>query len=107
MGARQLKADLLRLLVKKHSFRVKPLAIDLGVDVRTLERHFSDQFQMTPKAWIMNERMTAAPSLLLEGRSNKEVAQSLKYSCQSNFCRDFKRHFGRTPKQYVRAQASS
>ena len=78
----------------------------LGLDVRTLERRFGEQFRTTPKAWIIRERMSFAPPLLAEGLSNKQVAASLNYTCESNFCRDFKRHFGRAPQRFTRIQGT-
>jgi transcriptional regulator GlxA family with amidase domain len=74
----------LRDTLKENGFSVKVLAIRIGMDVRTLERHFRKQFRITP-------------TLLAEGLSNKQVAASLSYTCESNFCRDFKRYFGRAP----------
>jgi len=71
------------------------------LDVRTLERRFAEQFHTTPKAWLIRERMSFAPPLLIEGFSNKEVAASLSYTHESNFCRDFKRYFGCTPQEFV------
>jgi AraC-like DNA-binding protein len=72
--------------------------------VRTLERRLSEQFQATPKAWIMRARMSFASPLLAEGLSNKQVAATLSYTCESNFCRDFKRHFGSAPQEFARIQ---
>ncbi len=85
---------------------MKVLAVHSGLGVRTLERRFSEQYRTTPKAWIMHERMSVAPPLLAEGLSNKEVAASLNYTCESNFCRDFKRYFGCTPKRFAHKQVS-
>jgi AraC-like DNA-binding protein len=87
----------LRDTLKENGFSVKVLAIRIGMDVRTMERHFRKQFRITPKVWITRERMSLAPPLLAEGLSNKQVAASLSYTCESNFCRDFKRYFGRAP----------
>ena len=70
------------------------LAVHVGLSVRTLERQFRVQFRTTPKAWLMRERMSSVPPLLAEGLTNKRVAATLHYTCESNFCRDFKRHFG-------------
>jgi len=81
---------------------VKTLALHSGLDVRTLERRFSEQFHTTPKGWIMRERMSFAPPLLAEGLSNKQVAASLSYTCESNFCRDFKRYYGCAPQEFAR-----
>ena len=90
-------------MIRQKGFRVKVLALHVGLDVRTLERRFGEQLRTTPKAWITRERMSFAPPLLAEGLSNKEVAASLSYSCESNFCRDFKRHFGCAPQKFARS----
>ncbi len=97
----QLRTDELRVAIRKEGFRVKALAVHVGLDVRTLERRFSEQFRTTPKTWIMRERISSAAPLLAEGLSNKEVAASLSYTCESNFCRDFKRHFGCAPQEFA------
>jgi len=86
---------------------VKALAVHLGLEVRTLERRFGEQFRTTPKAWMMRERMGLALPLLAEGCSNKQVAASLSYTCESNFCRDFKRHFGCAPQEFARLRSSA
>ena len=54
---------------------MKVLAVQIGLDVRTLERRFGEQFRTTPKAWIMHERMSIAPPLLAGGLSNKELSR--------------------------------
>lgn len=102
MSAYFLSANELRVIIRHKGFRVKALAVHVGMDVRTLERRFTEQFHTTPKAWIMRERMSFAPALLAEGLSNKQVAASLGYTCESNFCRDFKRYYGRAPQEFVR-----
>src|SRR5258705_13879355 len=107
VGAYSLKPEQLRIVVKQRGFSVKRLAVEVGLDVRTLERRFREQFRTTPKAWIMHERMSLAPGLLAEGLSNKEVAASLSYSCESNFCRDFKRQFGCAPQKFAQMQKFS
>jgi AraC-like DNA-binding protein len=96
------RADELRIVIRQKGFRVKALAVHVGLNVRTLERRFDEQFHTTPKAWITRERMTFAPPLLAEGLSNKQIAASLSYTCESNFCRDFKRHFGCAPQEFAR-----
>jgi AraC-like DNA-binding protein len=104
MNQRSLKTEELRSIIKVKGFNVRVLASHLGVGVRTLERRFSEQFQATPKAWIMRERMSLATLLLVEGRSNKEVAASLSYRFESNFCRNFKEHFGCAPQKFAQIQ---
>lgn len=107
MTAPRLKPEELRVIVREKGFSVKVLAIQIGLDVRTLERRFREQLRTTPKAWIMRERMSFAPPLLAEGLSNKQVAASLSYTCESNFCRDFKRSFGYAPQGLARIQRLS
>ena len=100
-----LRPDELYVAVNKRGFRVKALALHLGLDVRTLERRFNEQFHTSPKAWIMRERMHLAPPLLAEGFSNKQVAAVLNYKCEQNFCRAFKQFFGSAPQQFSRSSA--
>jgi iron complex transport system substrate-binding protein len=104
MNAQGLRKQELGLIIRQKGFTVKILAVHSGLGVRTLERRFREQFRMTPKAWIIHERMGFAPSLLAQGLSNKEVAALLKYTFESNFSRDFKRHFGRPPQEFARSR---
>lgn len=101
MIAQRLKTDALRIIISQKGFKVKVLATHVGLAVRTLERRFKEQFRTTPKTWIMCERMDFAPPLLAEGLSNKQVAASLDYTCESNFCRDFKRYYGCAPQKFA------
>jgi transcriptional regulator GlxA family with amidase domain len=101
MSTHHLKEDDLRVIIKQNGFSVKVLAVHVGLDVRTLERRFHDQYYTTPKHWIMLERIKCAPPLLANGLLNKQVAASLGYTCESNFCRDFKKHFGCAPQKFA------
>jgi AraC-like DNA-binding protein len=102
-----LRTDELRVVISQKKFRVRALAAHVGLDVRTLERRFGEQLHTTPKTWIIRERMSFAPPLLAKGLSNKQVAASLNYTCESNFCRDFKRYFGCAPQGYARVSKVS
>ena len=99
------RPDELRTVIRRKGFSVKSLATSVGLDVRTLERHFRVRLHTTPKAWITSERMNRAQALLDEGLGNKQVAAMLGYTCASNFCRDFKRHFGCAPQQLTRLRS--
>jgi len=107
VNAPGLKAVELSAIVRQKGYKVKVLAVYVGLDVRTLERRFQGQYHTTPKRWIMLERMKCAPTLLAEGRSNKEIAAALSYSCETNFCRDFKRYFGCSPQKFACSPAPS
>ena len=65
-----------------------------------------EHFRTPPKAWLMRERMSFAPPLLAEGFSNKQVAASLSYTRESNFCRDVKRYLGCAPQEFGRLTGS-
>jgi AraC-like DNA-binding protein len=102
-----LNTDELRNVIKQKGFKVRILAVHVGLGVRALERRFSEQLRITPKAWIVQERMSFAPPLLAKGLSNKQVAATLNYTCESNFCRDFKRHFGCAPRKFAGQQSGT
>jgi AraC-like DNA-binding protein len=103
MSAHSLRTDELRTIIRLKGFRVKALAVHLGLDVRTLHRRFREQLQISPKAWLQVERMNSAPPLLADGLSNKEVAASLDYCHESNFCRHFKQRYGCAPQTFSRS----
>ena len=102
MGAHFPLADQLRQVAWDRGFRVTPLANQIGIGVRTLERRFEAELRSTPKDWIRHERITASLPLLAAGLLNKEVADRLGYTRSANFGRDFKRVLGCTPRQYLR-----
>jgi AraC-like DNA-binding protein len=89
----------LSLIARKNGFRVQDVARRSGMGVRTLERRFKEDFHASPKAWMIGERLRLARLLLAEGQSNKEVAASLGYAYESNFCRAFKGYFGCPPQK--------
>ena len=107
MSTHRLKEEDLSVFIRRKGFRVKVLAVHVGLGMRTLERQFQEQYSTTPKHWIMLERIKCAPPLLANGLLNKQVASSLGYTCESNFCRDFKKHFGCAPQKFAQVRRSS
>ena len=51
----------IKKIIRQKGFTVKVLAEHVGLDVRTLEWRFSEQFRTTPKAWIIRERSFLPP----------------------------------------------
>ena len=84
---------------------VAALAQCVGLHVRTLQRRFEEHFHTPPKQWMIRDRLARGCALLFEGLSNKEIAARLGYSQQSNFCRDFKRVYGRPPQEFAQRAA--
>lgn len=107
MSARILNSEELRQAILHSGFCVKRFAGNLGVGLRTLERRFEEQLCTTPKAWLLEERMTAALPLLAKRLSNKEVATHLGYQHESSFCREFKRYFGCGPQLFARSRITA
>lgn len=102
VGVIHLREEDLRRIVRQHGFRVKALAVHLGMTVRTLERRFLLELGMNPKVWLVRERMRLSVRLLTERIPNKQIAAALGYTSDSNFYRDFKRWHGCAPTAYAR-----
>lgn len=71
------------------------------LSVRAFERKFLASFHLTPQRYLRKLRMRMASRALVYTRgSMAEVALSCGFSDQSHFAREFRRHFGRTPREY-------
>lgn len=71
------------------------------LSVRAFERKFRTSFQLTPQEYLRRLRMHVASRALVY---TKQPLASLALQCgfvdQSHFSREFRRHFGRTPREY-------
>ncbi len=76
------------------------LASLLGVSLRTLQRHFSRQYQMTLGDFLSTKRMHEALRLLQAGESVKAVCYTLAFKQVSHFSRVFKLFFGAAPSHW-------
>jgi len=81
---------------------VQRLADEGGVSARTLNRLFAE-LGTTPMRWVLQERLRLGKSYLEEGhaKSVTEAACLVGFSDLSHFSRSFKRHFGKTPEQFL------
>jgi AraC-like DNA-binding protein len=86
--------------------RTSQLAALLGVDVRTLQRAFRRHVGVSPKWVVARYRLHEAAERLREPAppSIAFLAQSLGYSDQAHFARDFRRAVGRTPREFATAE---
>jgi AraC-like DNA-binding protein/PAS domain-containing protein len=76
------------------------------MSVRAFERKFHATFHLTPHNYLRRLRLGMASHALVYTRhSLSEVALQCGFVDQSHFSREFRRHFGRTPRDY-RAQFS-
>ncbi|MGN6385457.1 MAG: helix-turn-helix domain-containing protein, partial [Verrucomicrobiota bacterium] len=67
------------------------------VSLRTLQRHFRKEYDMTISQWLRAIRLREAYSRLRMGQTVKEVSYGLGYKQLSHFSREFKRMYGVAP----------
>ena len=71
------------------------------MSVRAFERKFHSSFHLTPQKYVRKLQMRmASRALVYTNQSLAEVAHSCGFVDQSHFTREFRRHFGRTPRDY-------
>jgi AraC-like DNA-binding protein len=72
-----------------------------GLSVRAFERKFLAAFRVPPQRYLRKLRLRmASHALVFSHRSIVEVALDCGFADQSHFTREFRRHFGRTPRDY-------
>jgi AraC-like DNA-binding protein len=76
------------------------LATMVGLDPFALLRGFSRVHGLPPHAWLLQERVRRAQSLLRTGLPPARVAAELGFADQSHLTRHFKRIVGVTPGRY-------
>ena len=63
---------------------------------------------MSPKEYIINKRMEYAKTLLSSGQVEvKEAAVMCGYFEPCHFSREFSKHFGISPKEYIKTNSGS
>jgi AraC-like DNA-binding protein len=71
------------------------------MSVRAFERKFHGSFHVTPQKYLRKLQMRmASRALVYTSQALVEVAVSCGFADQSHFTREFRRHFGRTPRDY-------
>jgi AraC-like DNA-binding protein len=71
------------------------------MSVRSFERKFRGSFHVTPQKYLRRLRLfMASRALVYTNQSLADVALECGFVDQSHFAREFRRHFGRTPRAY-------
>jgi len=83
-------------------FRISALAVDCGVSERQLRRFIESKFRSPPHAWVLEQRLEKGRELLQQNLRLKEISQRLRFKSQAHFSREFKKHFGRSPRFYLK-----
>lgn len=89
-----------RLAAAAH-YDAKELAKLCNLSVRQLERNFRSNLDRSPQAWLNEQRIRAAQSLLCSGQPVKVVSLELGFKQVSHFCRQFKSQNHLTPSQFA------
>ena len=77
------------------------LASISNMSLRAFERRFRAAFHLTPQRFLRKLRLRiASRALVYTNESLSEIALTCGFADQSHFSREFRRHFGRTPREY-------
>jgi AraC-like DNA-binding protein len=84
-----------------HEITNERLAEVSNMSLRAFERRFRAAFHVTPQRFLRRLRLRiASRSLIDTNDSLASIAIGCGFSDQSHFSREFRRHFGRTPRDY-------
>ena len=86
-----------RELARQAKWSLAKLAKLCGISGETLRRFFLHRFGKSPAQWLKEERQRQAIALLRDGSNIQETAYCLGYKQQTNFTRNFKKHWGFCP----------
>jgi AraC-like DNA-binding protein len=84
-------------LAAEANYRPRELAALCTVSLRTLQRHFSMNYQVTLGEWLRQLRVNRAYQRIQAGESIKYVSYELGFKQPSHFSRVFKQVHGVTP----------
>jgi AraC-like DNA-binding protein len=84
-----------------HDITNRHLASVSNMSVRAFERQFHAAFHLTPQKFLRKLRLRVASRALVDADASlSEVALTCGFADQSHFSREFRRQFGRTPREY-------
>ncbi len=77
------------------------LASISNMSLRAFERQFGAAFHLTPQKFLRKLRLRiASRALIFTDETLSEIALQCGFADQSHFSREFRRQFGRTPREY-------
>ena len=84
-----------------HEITNQQLASISNMSLRAFERQFQAAFHLTPQKFLRKLRLRIASRALMSAdQSLSEIALKCGFADQSHFSREFRRQFGRTPRDY-------
>ena len=81
------------------------LAQIANMSVSHFKQKFKSQMGLPPREFINAERIRAAESMLLEGFSVVDTAMELGFSSSNYFAVVFRRHLGRSPREFIKEKS--
>jgi AraC-like DNA-binding protein len=91
---------------RKTSYNAARLARELKISPRQLQRYTQKIFGSSPQHWLGRQRIIDAVQWLKEYHSVKDVAYKLGFKQPCHFSREFKRHHGITPREFLQLSDS-
>lgn len=79
---------------------VETLADKAGMSRASFDRHFRAATAMSPLRYLKALRLNDAAMLIANGATITDAASRVGYTSPSQFSREFKRHFGATPRAW-------
>ena len=95
---------LMEIIKSVPATNVSQLSQQIELSERQLQRLCRKMIGVTPKWLITRSRMQWIAEQLAQGREDwQEYIDRFDYSDQAHFINDFKKHVGKTPRQYLRS----
>ena len=101
MGSRLQQISDWESIGRKSKFRCADMAAYCSVSERQLERFFISTLKERPKHWLQTLRMRAALGMMQAGYSTKAAAEELHFSGPSQFIREFKKFYKKSPQEFA------
>jgi AraC-like DNA-binding protein len=76
------------------------------VDRKLLEKHFKEVYGCGIKQYHLTKRLELSKNFIREGLPLKLIATKCHYSCQSAFCKAFKKEFNLSPTEWLKLENS-
>lgn len=87
---------------------VTDLAREVGMSRSAFVDRFTEVLGMSPRQYMLNERLKLAASLLQDGKlTSAEIALRVGYDAPEAFSRAFKKKYGEAPRQWRAASGSN
>lgn len=80
---------------------IEEMASDIGLSRAHLSRLFKAAYGITPQAFLINTRLRHAEAFLREGYGVKQTAYLCGYADEFHFSKQFKEHYGKSPKNFL------